>query len=246
VEHRALNMVPDHGLHVTWRLAMCCGMAALTATGCDGRGANAVLAGGRGEAVFAADTTASRGSTAAGTAAAERGGDPATATAPAAPDVPEFHPLRDARAGEWAMYQALEGRAIRYEVVEVGHKIKTRITVFADGKRVGEPAVREDPPDFDPLRRDAECPGVSRTIAPRTIRTAGREWEALLHEDRWVDEDEVHYVRRTWVSAQAPVFGIVRMELYGSTEPAETGDGELEARLELRALAPARVDQLRR
>ena len=48
--------------------------------------------------------------------------------------------------------------------------------------------------------------------------------DAICYEDRWVDED-IAYVRRTWVNPQVPVFGTIRMELYG--------DGVLEARLEL-------------
>jgi hypothetical protein len=67
---------------------------------------------------------------------------------------------------------------------------------------------------------------AERQVSPARIGAAGRNWSALLYEDRWTDE-EVQYVRRTWVSTEAPLFGILRMQL--------RGDGELEARLELKA-----------
>ena len=53
----------------------------------------------------------------------------------------------------------------------------------------------------------------------------------MLYEDRWTDE-QIHYVRRTWVSRDAPVFGVIRMELHG--------DGVLEARLKLIAMGTNR------
>ena len=57
----------------------------------------------------------------------------------------------------------------------------------------------------------------------------GKIWDAWLYEDRWIDEG-IHYVRRSWVSETAPVFGLLRMELHG--------DEALEAQMELTDFGP--------
>lgn len=138
-----------------------------------------------------------------------------------------FAPLRDARAGEWARYAAMDGRELRWEVVGVdGEEVRVEVRAFADGKPVGLPATRTEPIDFDPVGARGDPAAMTRRQGEQTIRVAGRAWEARLYEDRWVDE-ETRYVRRTWVSDAVPVFGMVRMTL--------TGDGEAEAELELRA-----------
>jgi hypothetical protein len=56
-----------------------------------------------------------------------------------------------------------------------------------------------------------------------------KTWDAWLYEDRWIDEG-IHYVRRSWVSNDVPVLGLLKMELYG--------DETLEARLELTNYGP--------
>jgi len=143
--------------------------------------------------------------------------------------VPPFMPLQDAVPGEWAVYDAGEGRALRYEVTGADvDGVQTRVTVIQDGKILGQPAVRADVRIYDPLLRQANRTGATRTARPERISVAGRTWEAMLYEDRWTDEG-VDYVRRTWVSPDAPCMGLLRMELQG--------DGRLESRLELRAWA---------
>jgi hypothetical protein len=142
-----------------------------------------------------------------------------------------FHPLADAVVGEWARYTALDDRVVRYVVKEAGSvTVKTEVTVYDQGKPLGLPAVREDSVEFDPVEHP-ESAGVEQTRARVTVAAAGRSWDAVLYEDRWLDEG-VHYVRRTWVSPAVPVFGIIRMEL--------TGDGTLEARLDLMDVGQAK------
>jgi len=172
--------------------------------------------------------------------ARERSGSlPALSTVPVAslpagsqpPGVAAFQPLRDAAVGEWARYAAMASRTIRYDVDEVtATTVKTRITVRDHGTPLGLPAIREDPRDLDPVARQARSVEADRRRTSATIEAAGRQWRATLYEDRWTDE-EIPYLRRTWVSPEVPVFGTIRMELYGN--------GTLEARLELVAAGTA-------
>jgi len=91
-------------------------------------------------------------------------------------------------------------------------------------RATGRPAKREDDPQEDPLARQAQRRQAVRSAKTDWCEAAGRQWQATLYEDRWTDE-EIQYVRRTWVSPRVPYHGILRMELYG--------DGQLEARLML-------------
>ena len=141
--------------------------------------------------------------------------------------VPPFTPLEDAVEGEWALYSGSEGCELRYLITRTGGSGATvQVTVRERGQPLGQPALREEPPDFDPLIHQAGAKLAERRMTPAKIQAAGRVWDALLYEDRWIDE-EIRYVRRTWVSREAPVYGMLRMEL--------RGDEELEARLELKA-----------
>jgi hypothetical protein len=156
-------------------------------------------------------------------------GRPARASAPAEPSagVADFLPLKDATAGQWCRYDALDGRRVEYRIVAVEHSIvRIQTTVIEQGKPVGLPAVREERRDLDPIARQADRVDAARSETSESIRAAGRTWRTSLYEDRWMDE-KIGYVRRTWVSPDAPVFGIVRMEL--------RGDDQMEARLELTA-----------
>ncbi len=147
-------------------------------------------------------------------------------------DVPVFLPLADAAAGEWAEYTALSGRRLRYDIIRAGTEtVSTQVTIEAEGSLLGLAAVREDRRDADPLAGPGAKRSCVRFATPARIEAAGRTWEAILYEDRWTDE-EVGYVRRTWVSQEAPVFGLLRMEL--------DGDGEREAELVLAACGTGR------
>jgi len=148
---------------------------------------------------------------------------PARPTSQAA-SLPAFQPLNDAKVGEWAIYQGLDSQRLRYEVREVSlSRVKTEVTVTQDGRPLGMPAVREDLRAADPLAWETPADGRRQTSRV-TIHTAGRDWDAILYEDQWTDEG-IRYVRRTWIGKDAPIFGIIRMELIG--------DKTLEAKMEL-------------
>jgi hypothetical protein len=138
--------------------------------------------------------------------------------------LPPFRPLEDAKVGEWAVYQGLDSQRMRYEVREVGlSRVKTEVTVTFDGRPLGMPAIREDLRTAEPLAWETPADGRRQT-SRTTIRAAGRVWDAILYEDQWTDEG-IRYVRRTWVGGEAPIFGVIRMELMG--------DETVEARMEL-------------
>lgn len=138
---------------------------------------------------------------------------------------PPYTPLRDAKAGEVAAYRDLAGQTVRYRIASVGDlTVKTEIAVFdAAGRPVGHAVTREDRRDLDPLRRQASRMPTGRTAMATTVEVGGRRYDATLYEERWSDEG-VAYVRRSWVSPEVPVFGLLRMELVGDTT--------VEARLE--------------
>lgn len=163
-------------------------------------------------------------------APAERAAVEGDEPAPPAPEVDAersaWLPLADATAGEWAEYETLDGRILRYDVLDTSPlAVKTRLVLRESGRAVGEPATREDDPAEDRLAREARRRQAVRSMHSATVRVAGRQWEATLYEDRWTDED-VQYIRRTWVYPQVPYLGVLRMELHG--------DDQLEARLILR------------
>jgi len=136
-----------------------------------------------------------------------------------------WQPLLRAKPGDWVEYQSRENLRLRYEVQKVTPShVTTRVTVHQAGRDWGTPAFREDPIQIDFLEQTAMRNKAERTRTSATIEAASRHWECWLYEDRWTDE-EVSYIRRSWVSSQVPYSGLVRMELQG--------DGQLEARLEL-------------
>ncbi len=98
------------------------------------------------------------------------------------------------------------------------------MTLWEGDRRLGEPAIREDRHTYDPVRTLDASYDPTITMEPATIEAADRTWEADLYESRWTSEG-IDYVRRTWVSDEAPVMGILRMELRGGKL--------LEARLQL-------------
>lgn len=152
---------------------------------------------------------------------------PPPASEPAGGAVPAFEPLVDAVVGEWARLTAMEGREVLYEVTDVrAATVTMRVTTFQQGKPLGSPALREDFRNVDPVAVAVAAVKATRTTGRVGVELAGRTWDATFFEDQWTDEG-VQYVRRTWVSPEAPVFGILKMELYG--------DGTPEAALELTA-----------
>ena len=160
----------------------------------------------------------------------------ATATTQAAAELDApWQPLLRAKPGDWVEYQSLENLRLRYEVQKVtSSQVTTQVTVHQAGRDWGTPAFREDPIQIDFLEQTAMRNKAERTRTSATIEAASRHWECWLYEDRWSDE-EVSYIRRSWVSSQVPYSGLIRMELHG--------DDQLEARLELVAYgmsAPAK------
>lgn len=140
--------------------------------------------------------------------------------------VPAFMPFSDAVVGEFAIYRDKDGQMLRYEITKADADVVTTTVTLTDaaGRRLGQPAEGEDRRDRDTLAGEAARHSAQRTTRREKIDAAGRTFSVLMYEDRWTDE-QVPYTRRSWVSTEAPVSGLIRMELYG-------GD-QLEAKLEL-------------
>ena len=133
-------------------------------------------------------------------------------------------PETELRPGDWAMLAAQEGRQLRYEIVEVApDAITTRVEVFLEGRPQGRATLRRDPCASDLIPPPTSNASAERQVTEADCEAAGRRWRCFRYEDRWTDED-VTYVRYTWVSDEAPLFGIVRMELHGD----DTREAELE------------------
>lgn len=126
------------------------------------------------------------------------------------------------------MFDALHGRRLGYKIVKAGATtVHIEVSVTDQGKPLGQTATREEMRDLDPLVSLARPRRAQRSARPEPVQAGNSRWEdAMLYEDRWQDEG-IRYLRKTWVSAKAPVFGTLRMELYG--------DDTLEARMELTA-----------
>ncbi|HRY69426.1 MAG TPA: hypothetical protein P5304_15550 [Phycisphaerae bacterium] len=130
-------------------------------------------------------------------------------------------------AREWSRLAAMGRREVLYEVTDVrAATVTMRVTVFEGGKPLGLPVLREDFRSVDPVAVAVAAVKARRGWGQVAVELGGRTWDAVFYEDRWADEG-VDYVRRTWVSSEAPVFGVLKMELYG--------DGQLESALELTA-----------
>ena len=141
---------------------------------------------------------------------------------PSRPELAPFQPLADAVVGERCRYRTLDGLELSYKITAVDSvTVRTQVMVRSQGRLMGQPTEREDPLDHDPVAEQADRVDANRTTSAETISAAGQRWPCTLYEDRWTDE-AVNYVRRTWVSAAAPVFGIVRMQLLGDDKPEAT------------------------
>jgi hypothetical protein len=130
--------------------------------------------------------------------------------------VPNFQPLRDAKAGEWVRYEAKDSMEINYRIQRVRPSgVTTMVRTLLNGYQLGLPAYRQDVLDLDPLAAMAVSQNPQRTMKRVTVKAAEKFWKTRLYEDHW-REEKIDYRRRTWVSPEVPVFGILRMELYGN------------------------------
>lgn len=102
--------------------------------------------------------------------------------------------------------------------------VSVEVRMFQDGRMLSLPAIRREKRDSDPMRRYEKRLTIRTRVEPANIEAAGQTWACQLITDEWTDE-EITYVRRTWYSDQAPIYGLVRMEKYD--------EGRLVARMEL-------------
>ncbi len=118
-----------------------------------------------------------------------------------------------------------DGYEQRLEVVDVrDDEVDLRLTMRLRGHQAGLPTIRTERTDVDWALRDAERHQADLTVRNTTIRVAGRSWPARLTIARWRFE-RVYYERHVWTSAEAPMYGVLRMIL--------TADDKLHASSEL-------------
>ncbi|MBN1344231.1 MAG: hypothetical protein JXQ73_16210 [Phycisphaerae bacterium] len=133
--------------------------------------------------------------------------------------------LSRAKVGQWARYRSAGGFEQRLEVVDVTRaKVHLRLQMWLDGRPAGLPTIREEPIDVDWVLRAATRDKATVTSRPTTLRVAERDWPTRLTIARWRLEG-VEYERRTWISSDAPIYGLVRMDM--------TAGDALEASMEL-------------
>ncbi len=146
------------------------------------------------------------------------------ASRPAAESAPRMQRLEQAEPGEWAVYRTLQG-AQRIRLVNTTQLLaEFEVLPILDGRPVGLPAVRTSPLSGDYALDLAADEGAVVEFGSETIDAAGRSWTCR----RTVARRQLGTTtleRRTWMSADAPLEGLVRMEL--------RADGRLTARLEL-------------
>ncbi|MBN1490038.1 MAG: hypothetical protein JXA69_08985 [Phycisphaerae bacterium] len=133
---------------------------------------------------------------------------------------PATSPLADAKVGEWAHYAAKDGGVVAYRILRVEPElVHVETQMLVDGQPLGLPVVRAEPLSCDPIRIDAERVGADVAWENATVEAAGRTWPCRLATTTWTDED-VHYIRRTWYSDAAPMYGTVKMELLADGKSA--------------------------
>lgn len=146
------------------------------------------------------------------------------ASQPAAVSTPRMQRLEHAEPGEWAIYRSLQG-AQRIRLINTTQLLaEFEVLPILDGRPVGLPAVRTSPLSGDYALDLAADEGAVVEFGSETIDAAGRSWTCR----RTVARRQLGAAtleRRTWMSADAPLEGLVRMEL--------RADGRLTARLEL-------------
>jgi len=141
-----------------------------------------------------------------------------------------LQPLADARVGEWAAYEMLDGYRQRWQVVAAEDgSVRIQVLVTRYGEPVGLPAIRTESRDFHWALADARRVKAAVSIRREPLRLRGKDLVAQHVIARWHDEG-VAYVRDTWISNEVPVFGLARMTL--------SADGRLVARMELLASGP--------
>ncbi len=134
-------------------------------------------------------------------------------------------PLERAEVGQWAHYRMAGGFEQRLTVVERRPDVVVlRLEMWIEGTPTGLPAERREPLDLDWAMRAAERDDAEVVASETSLRVAEKDWPVRLTIARWRFEG-VMYERRTWTSAAAPIYGVVRMIL--------TADDKLAASMEL-------------
>jgi hypothetical protein len=136
-----------------------------------------------------------------------------------------LEPLAHARVGDRARYALRNDQRMSLLVTKT---TATNVTIEVEmriaGKLLPLPAVRVEPRDLNRPRQEAQRRDAHLTVTAESIDVAGRRWSARRIAATWTDE-EIDYRQTTWLAADAPLYGILKM--------IQTADGEVSASMEL-------------
>lgn len=128
------------------------------------------------------------------------------------PDVAPMAPLADAKPGEWARYTTNLGWTQQYRLTDVtADGVSIEVRVVSDSGPLGMPATRREPPNLDWALSRAKTHKASVTARDDRIDAAGRSWACRLTIATF-ERGGVRYEQRTWMSGDAPVYGVVKSE----------------------------------
>ncbi len=134
-------------------------------------------------------------------------------------------PLQNAAVGDRAVYRMLDDRRMLLRVVDGDDRgVTIEVEMILSGKSLVLPAVRKVRRDLNRPRRHARRVGAKLTVRREQIEAAGRVWNARRLDADWTDE-KIAYRRTTWIAADGPIYGIVKM--------IQAADGKPVASMEL-------------
>lgn len=129
--------------------------------------------------------------------------------------------LATAKVGEWASYKVPNGYTQKLTVIKrEGEGSSALVTVRVDNIYEGELVestefTRDAGEPMEPPRVPDE-PGIEVEITTRTATIKGKSVSAVVveieYDDDYFDDDDIEDVE-WWVSADIPVFGIIRQEV---------------------------------
>jgi hypothetical protein len=132
-------------------------------------------------------------------------------------DVTPMALLADAETGEWARYRTHQGWTQQYRLTKVGaRRVSVEVRVVGRDGPLGLPSTRREPADLDWALDRAESHEAGVHAEDARVEAAGRSWICRLTVARF-ESGGAAFEQRTWMSADAPVYGLVKAETINVT-----------------------------
>lgn len=120
--------------------------------------------------------------------------------------------LADAVPGEWARYRTHLGWTQQYRVTEADtRRVSVEVRVIGEHGPLGMPSTRREPADLDWALHRAKTHEAAVFAEEARVEAAGRSWSCRLTVARF-ESGGAAFEQRTWMSAEAPVYGLVKSE----------------------------------